>query len=238
MPRQTVQIDAYGKNSEAWAFAQLMSYVAYPSGLDSSRQRLFARSLYRMALIWRAEKDKGWASSYQQMLPFALLDDEKTFLTSLKRGQKQFWRHLVTAHAFLLPHLIGVDTDALPDLDRLYPKSKSALKAPTVENMSLIVMEAIGWNGDSSSTVKSKLWSAVKPVSHLGYAIAGQISSEVSVIKDRKGDVFDALCGLFFNESAIICVAVAERCRLKLPLIRQFKIDESETIQFVLSRTG
>jgi hypothetical protein len=42
---------------------------------------------------------------------------------------------------------------------------------PTVENMTKVVMSALGWKGDSSATVKDKIWRPTRPIAHAAAAL-------------------------------------------------------------------
>ena len=224
MPSRTIHVQIY-KAAPAEAVSQLMSYIAYPDPLDNTERERFATALCRLAIVERATAEKEWGQTIQQIKPHILLEDEKTFLDSLRRGTKLLGRHLITAGTFLTPHMIAISKGSKAPLWGGFD--------PTVENLSTLVMDALGWKGDSSSTVKSRLWRVTKPIAHLGYVFVASLSVEAMVAKKQNRDPSRIFYELFFSDMLPVYLQMAENCRKKLGSIKQFKIKEEETIQFL-----
>ena len=86
---------------------------------------------------------------------------------------------------------------------------------PTVENMSLIVMQALGWKSAESDTFKSKIWAVTKPVAHLAYAMAAWFAIEETVAKSDNRDTSNLFFELFFNITLPAYILMAESTRKK-----------------------
>jgi hypothetical protein len=104
---------------------------------------------------------------------------------------------------------------------------------PTVENMSHVVMHAIGFKSAESDTFESKIWAPTKPIAHLGYAMSTWLAIESTVAKANNRDTRDLFFELFFNVTLPAYILMAEGTRKKFSLIKQFEIKEEETIQFI-----
>jgi hypothetical protein len=230
MPRETIDIPVY-KALPAEGMSQLMAYVAYPDNLDAVKRQRFATALWRMAIQYKADTDKSWASKPQMIKPMILLDDDKVVFDSLKRGLKLLWRHWATAYYFLLPHFIKQSSGRLPHLSEV--NSSFEKQQPTVENLSLALKGLFGWEGSDIATFKDKVWRHTKPVAHLAYALASwqfTLSMEREELRERTTS--SAFFDMFFDDDVIVYMKLAETYRKKATSIKQFKIKEDQTIQF------
>jgi hypothetical protein len=236
MPHETIHVAVY-KAAPAEAVSLLMSFIAYPDPSHKIKRELFERSLYRMALIYRAESDKAWGQSVQKIKPSVLLEEEKVFLASLKRGTKLLGRHMLTSYTFLMPHIIALSTGSpAPTLNILDPTAEGFDKndVPTVEKMSFLVMQTLGWKSEESDTFEKNIWAIVKPIVHLGYAMASWLAIEARVAKTRNRDSSNLFFELFFDETLPVYIHMAEGTRNKLSLIKKpFEIKVDDTIQFI-----
>jgi hypothetical protein len=142
---------------------------------------------------------------------------------------------MLTAHTFLEPHFIGLDIGKkAPLLNVLHPTKDIPERdsEPTVENMYFLIQDAIKYKSEDSDSFEKDIWAPTKPIAHLAYATASMLAIE-TFIKAEGGDMADRFLDNFFNETLLACIAMAENCRTKLPSIKQFKIREEDTIQFI-----
>jgi hypothetical protein len=110
--------------------------------------------------------------------------------------------------------------------------------APTVENVSVLLMPYFGWVGTSGSTFKSKLWGPTKPVAHLGYAFFYSFLLPLYKKTARRdnGEMieFDFDDYLTITETAVLAILeTAENIRVILPELKQFRFKEGDLIEFV-----
>jgi hypothetical protein len=224
MPARTVSV-RLNEIPPGEALATLMANVAYPYEEDRLERERFARALWWAILIERASEEKAWGQTIQSLRPSLFLDDDTTLLSSLKRGTKLLSWRLNTAGTFLMPHLRELRTG------KLFPIRGGF--APTVENMSMLVMGKMGWKGDSVATFKSKIWKTTKPVAHLAFVLNLRHKLEAALAKKQNRDFGRVYYRQFFRGDLAIWLELAENCRNMLPSIKQFKIKEEETIQFL-----
>ena len=97
----------------------------------------------------------------------------------------------------------------------------------------MLVMGKMGWKGDSVATFKSKIWKTTKPVAHLAFVLNLRHKLEAALAKKQNRDFGRVYYRQFFRGDLAIWLELAENCRNMLPSIKQFKIKEEETIQFL-----
>jgi hypothetical protein len=161
MPRQTVWIDV-SRPFPFVAGAAVLAKVAYP---DPHRQdeRLciaYMWALVRWRIIGRALKEPELATIAQPIIPAAFIPPHRSFLTTLKKGQENLEKRMITTKWIICPHLNALITGKVEDVEGKYPSINWLSELATVE---------LGWKGkrNSISTLKDKAWAPTRPVSHI-----------------------------------------------------------------------
>ena len=90
-----------------------------------------------------------------------MMIDEKATTSALNAGFMRLTRHLTVAKSFLEPHLASMHTGR--------PARLEGGMAATVENLSLAIALSWGWENESYSTLKAKVWGPSKPALHAAY---------------------------------------------------------------------
>lgn len=234
MPREIVKIEIDGVPSEI-AVAKLCSYLAYPDAQDDLRRNGSWIAFYRAALAWRTKLDKEFATTLQSVILFPFIHEQSLFEADLERARDLFARNLLTAFSFLAPHLETLASGKPQSLDRIFPTVPDVQhnKNPTVENMAIVVARLLGMSENSYSNIKSETWAPIKPMAHLGYALACWLHAQTPL--EPKGSQLDSFFRSFFDKDTVSkTLALAEQVRVKLPLVKKaFRISEAETVRFV-----
>jgi hypothetical protein len=198
----------------------MLSYVAYPDALEKYQREKFAVALTRRMHILASRFDKEWSHSLQQIRPYIFFDKQEIFEKHLRRGFRRVDFRLHTAFVMITPQL--------PTIEGYAPRKVDGFE-PTVENVSIGVMNAIGWKGNSVATFKSRVWGPMRPICHLALAI----SNNVLTCTLKKNDLRARLDGLFPSIDKLRdTLLLAEEYRLMLPALR-FRIKEADTVQFI-----
>jgi hypothetical protein len=159
----------------------------------------------------------------QKVRPKLFLQDEKAFLSSLKKGNKILELRMLTAHQIMLPHLLALKAGKRT--------SKVDGFVPTVDNLSGIAKVKIGWHGDSVSTFKSRMWGPTRRVAHVAAAFVLSITASKLLRPKQHKSLLQALWSS--HELLYPNLLIAERYRMQLPHIKQFRIKENQTIKFI-----
>jgi len=111
---------------------------------------------------------------------------------------------------------------------------------PTINKMTLVAMEELGWTGKAESvpTFKSKIWAPSRPVVHAAaaYALACYHANRIFPI-ERQLDGYFLMACLEHPSMIASLIRKSEEYRLMLPEIEQFTIKEEETIQILAEGT-
>jgi hypothetical protein len=213
------------------ASAVLFSILTYPDQVDATKREQFRIALCRWAILKRAEIEKQWGGSVQQLKPEVFSQGEKNYLGRHKRGSKVFMQRVKCSSLMVMPHLST-------------PPKRFEGFVPTVNNMAIVIKRALGWgeNAESESTVKSKIWAPAKPVAHAAVALSMSIMA-IAQTEEETGQGWDgdhALCRsepflaiMFYPDLLRMLLEEAEKLRLRLPDIGSFRIKESDTVQFI-----
>ena len=140
------------------------------------------------------------------------------------RGSTQLGYRFKAAAFFAMPHLIAEF--------RGCELIKYEGFAPTVENLAVLAKHRLGWDRDrdGTSTIKSRIWGPSRPVIHAaaillvdgirrGISIPENPASWLPYLKDP--------------ELLLPVLRASELARLRLPRIKQFRIRETDTIEFL-----
>lgn len=226
MPREIVSLNL----SSPFPYevgATFLSTLAYPELADTKQRERYRQALCRRGIEKRADEDPDFTTEAQPIPPAIFLVDKATYRRYLKSGNKILNERLVTVNWIVMPHLKAVISGKLEKVEGY---------EATVENLSALAMDNLGWKGDSSSTLKSRVWRPSKPVAHAAAALLvwRQQTWEqelVPAFPDDKHDFFHLCLELPFVISEI--VELSEEFRLRLPLVEKFTIKEEDTIQFI-----
>jgi hypothetical protein len=225
MPRAVINVPIFQRAAPFDAVSLLLSHIAYPDSADERERENFFAALCRWAYIKTGSVHKN-STLIQEVRPYIFYPTHTDFISCLKRGTKLLWHHLTASWIILNPHLTALETGKAP------PKVDGF--EPTVTNLSAIIRASMGWDGDSDSTFKSKIWRPTKPIAHMAYTFVVNV-----VIPNLKtnpsptnGSILEMLFPFPSNEKLLLMMIVAEKIRLELPEIRQFRITDESTLSF------
>ena len=172
MPRQIVRLPLREEGPEE-AMATLLSWIAYPGIDDSDRRDIFKWSLIRAYIMLRAERDDEFALTPQLIRPIAFFASESFSLRMLNQGRVRAYSHIITGTWFLGPYFEVKGTNRKPRaLARKEDGSfEQDAKVASVENMIINLKDALGLEGENTSTFKTKVWKVAKPIAHVGFAV-------------------------------------------------------------------
>jgi hypothetical protein len=223
MPREIVKIRmcAHAPYESA---AHFLALLAYPEPGDSVEREKFRGAQCRWAIEARMAYDREWGDAHQWIRPRFFSAPTNVHAAILKRGRNKLL-HRIAATCIIWPQLTKVITSKLPLVEGC---------VPTVENMSILAADLLGWKGDSYSTVKSKIWKPTKPVAHLAAAWVPLLCLDRPEMLEH--ETHDPIMNLFFDPSYIVALIVAaEHLRLMLPKVKRFrKLREDDLIKVTL----
>lgn len=219
MPREIVPL-IRNRKAPYESGADFFSLIAYPDPLDKQERSRYWRALCRMTILMRAAKDEEWQLECQWARPLLFMDSEPEYSSTLKRGSKRLQERLATAYHILQPQLIELETGKPQTIESFLP---------TVGNMAILTAAFLGMEGDSSSTVKSRMWKPTKPVAHLALAWIKWRELWNKVGRDPNADHF--LHFMFVPAYVKEVVLLSERTRLMVPKIKRFNIRDDELIR-------
>jgi hypothetical protein len=171
-----------------------------------------------------AKNNRDWANSPRAILPAISLVGDKRRREALRLGSTQLGYRFKAAAFFAMPHLYA-------EL-REYELVKYQGFAPTVENLAVLAGHRMGWDSDrdGTSTIKGRIWGPSRPVVHAaailfadgkarGYSIMENPESWLPYLKDPK--------------LLLPVLLISEIARRVLPRVKQFRIKEADTIEFL-----
>jgi hypothetical protein len=174
-----------------------------------------------MAILAFCEKDQKWANTPQLIRPDAFVASDRAAHKAMQQGINKLKHRLIAALFIALPHF-----------NRQFGNIKTfAGYNVNVQNMSYLAMDAMNWRGDSESTLKSKIWGPSRSVVHAALPLAlwaidfGEAPAKVQEVANLAFLLLPKHLQKILKQSEII--------RVNLPLIKQFRIKEEDTIQFL-----
>ena len=149
MPRQIVKIKRT-KKAPYESAALFFAVLAYPDPNDWAEQYRFWISLCRWSISNLGIRGDIWAQKLIWMRPNILGISDALYSRALQRGTKLLYERFAAAQYILLPHLHALRSGRINRVKGFIP---------TVNNMTILVADALKWQegGNSSSTVKSKV---------------------------------------------------------------------------------
>ena len=114
----------------------------------------------------RAEGDLDFASKVLPIVPAIFVSSDYDCVRALKRGNKKLKHRLAAARWLVMPHFRD------EKLKPLQVEEDGEFIIPTLNKMTLVAMEELGWTGKAESvpTFKSKIWAPSRPVVHAAAA--------------------------------------------------------------------
>jgi hypothetical protein len=229
MPCEIVRIEINSSVPHYEPAARYFSVLAYPDQRDMVERKHFESALCQWVIRSMAKGSKDWANNGQSIRPVHFIIDSKQAHKKLKRGLKELFKRFAATHYVVMPHLNAIVIGHVDKFDDL---------TPTVENMLGAMAIDMGWKGENLSTAKTKIWKPAWPVVH---AIAAVLIVKQKLGKDIEQFPLGKLCRmpieffLLYPETVKTLVEVSEIYRVeRLPQIKQFRIKEDDTIQFIV----
>ena len=200
------------------AGGQFFATLAYPKRADGALRDRFLWALCRWQVVKRAVEETKFAFTPQPITPAIFLDDFALYWSALKKGLEKLQQRLIATHWILLPFL-----NELEGVEGEYP---------SVNELSKMAVESLGWRGKERSvpTFKAKVWRVTRPVAHAtaAYLYCHKTCSRVTPVP------FLQLC---IQEPRLIAQIMekSQEIGLMLPAIKQFTekpFKEEELIEF------
>jgi hypothetical protein len=175
-----------------------------------------------------AHQNPNWASRPQPIKPafFTISDDEAA--RALKIGFKLLTKRIVAAHRYLMPFLKQHFAGRMLHVDGF---------TLTVENMAQLALSDLQSRGSEISNVKTRTFAPSRPVIHAAAALSVLTQAAHSAMTRYDFSYGELIVtGQLLHQPSILAARVqwSEECRLALRKIDNPKIEEWETIQFVL----
>jgi hypothetical protein len=223
MPRETIRLGLSTPFTPEPG-ARFLSFLAYPNPENAMMRPVFFLAICRFAITAMCEKDRDWANSPQAIKPGIILMGDTLRRKVLRLGSTQLGYRFKAAVFFAMPHLYAEF--------RGCELVKYEGFAPTVENLAVLAKHRMGWDRDrdGTSTIKGRIWGPSRPVIHAaailladgnarGYSITQNPESWLPYLKDP--------------ELLRPVLLASEFARLLLPRIKQFRIKEADTVEFL-----
>jgi hypothetical protein len=229
MPREIVHINLSSKFPMEVG-ARFFSIIAYPD--DRERRHRFSLAISRIYVEWRAMVDPEFSNKLQYIVPEIFLPRLADAITTFKKGNKHLWHHITAAKWIALPHLMREGLQSVQVQTKL---GELKLVVPKIKNMGIWAMGELGWQEKATNvpTLKSKIWAPSRPVVHAAAAYGLWCEDAEHVIpSEHQPDTFFFLV-LEYVPIIESILRKAEQFRQQLPSIKQFKIREEDTIQFL-----
>jgi hypothetical protein len=204
--------------------ATFLSRLAYPHKTNSSEETEFWLAIYRRALLEHSQMHPEWGHKPQRIRP-AFFKSSKIDGRAILSGQTQLEHRFVAASLLILrfrEHLMG--------------RKRAGLG---VRDLRRRMMRYMGLKSGSTTTFSSRTFSPSRPVVH---AAAGCL---LAIVKprfgsgqevDRYNDIpsIDELIEFLASPELLKrAVIFSEAIRQNAPLLKELRIKEQQTIQFL-----
>jgi hypothetical protein len=224
MPRETIRLGlSMPFTSEPGA--TLLSFLAYPNSKNAMMRAEFWLAICRFAVTAMCENDRDWANSPQAIRPIISLMGDTDRRKALRLGSTQLGYRFKAAAFFAMPHLIAEF--------RGCELIKYEGFAPTVENLAVLAKHRMGWDRDrdGTSTIKSRIWGPSRPVIHAAAILLFDGIARRGISSPENPESW--LPYLKDPELLLPVLRASELARLLLPRIKQFRIRETDTVEFL-----
>jgi hypothetical protein len=201
--------------------AKFLSFLAYPNSKNAMMRAEFFWAICRFAIAAMCEKDRDWGNSPQAIKPAISLMSDTYRRKALRIGSTQLGYRFKAAIFFAMPHLYAEF--------RGCELVKFEGFAPTVENLAVLAKDRMGWDRDrdGTSTIKGRIWGPSRPVIHAAAMLLAY--RRLSITKNPESWL------PFLKDPQVLrpVLLASEFARLLLPCIKQFRIKEADTIEFL-----
>jgi hypothetical protein len=231
MPREIVRINVASK-FPIEVGARFFATIAHPDN-PNERER-YQLALGRWYVLKRVQRDAEFAGKLHFITPAIFKYSDQDCVRVLNRGNKKLEHRFAATRFLVMPHLRDVK------LKPLQVEKDGEFFIPTLNKMTLVAMEEVGWIGKAKSipTFKSKIWAPSRPVVHAAaaYELWCYHAARTFPVEQQVDAYFIELC-LEHPSTIATLIQKAEAFRLKLGEIEQFKIKEEETIKILAEGT-
>jgi hypothetical protein len=168
MPREILRINV-GSKFPIEAGARFFATIAYPDNRNE-RER-YHLAICRFYVLKRAQDDLDFASKLHFIVPAIFASSDHDCVQTLKRGNKKLNHRLTATRRLVMPHFRD------EKLKPLQVEEDGEFIIPTLNKMSLVAMEDLGWTGKAESvpTFKSKIWAPSRPVGTCGGGVCAWV---------------------------------------------------------------
>jgi len=222
MPRESIRLNLSNPFSVEPG-ATFLSFLAYPDPADAAARAEFRGALCRFGVIAMCDMDRDWARSPQSIKPGFWLGTDAEYRKTLKVGCTRLRHRMLAANFFAMPHLRA-------ELQG-YELTGYEGYEPTVENLAHIALYRMGCDGDSSSTVKSRIWGPSRSIIHAAAVLFIHLANRIKSETDKMPEMF--LVYLRTPELLREILVWSEIALMHLLRVRHFRIKEETTIQFL-----
>ena len=208
--------------------SEIISLIAYPAPGERIKREMFRDALTRTAYFVGAMDDPAWAMAPQLIRPRILLAAGSVVTKCYRAGMLRAVRRMIVVHAVVKPHLDHLSTGKLRKLKTGH--------WPTVENCIMSMGEHFKVSPGSVDTVKARVWGPAKPIAHLALAVLDTMNMELYRRAEMNRSLYDRsndklLLRAIVTIHPAVLLETAKDYRAKLPLIKQFRIRESDLLQ-------
>jgi hypothetical protein len=223
MPRETIRLGLSTPFTPEPG-AMFLSFLAYPSSKDAMMRAEFCLAICRFAITAMCKKDRDWASSPQAIKPAIVLMSDTHRRKALRLGSTQLGYRFKAANFFAIPHLHAEFSGC--------ELVKYEGFAPTVQNLAVLAKHRMGWDRDrdGTSTIKGRIWGPSRPVIHAAAILLADGNSRGFPITENPESWLPYLKD---PELLRLVLIGSEFARFLLPRIKQFRIKEADTVEFL-----
>ena len=224
MPRETVPIDVLTCPLYE-AGATFLAWIAYPGSVEERERRRFLLALCRKFLTDQVKANKDLASRLAKIEYFTEIDD-KLAVTMIKLGYERLRDRHTTAVRYLMPFL---------KQQKLGLELKVGGFRITVNNMATLALSDLDMSPCGEANVKDRVFKRSRPVAHAAAAIhfwLQHLNAQQGIPRPfTHGDL------LSYRDFLVGSIGLSERYRQLTILLDNPKIEDHETISFVLPST-
>jgi hypothetical protein len=207
--------------------ATFLSRLAYPHKTNSSEEIKFWLAIYRRAILEHSQMHPEWGHKPQRIRP-AFFMSSKIDGRAIHSGKIQLEHRFIVAACMLIPTLVK----------HLVGRKRAGPRVKDLRRLAMLYVGK-GWKSGSRTTFSSRIWGQSQSVVH---AAAGCLlatpeprTNDGTAI-DSYNDIpsVDDLVELIVSPELLKrAVMFSEIIRQNSPLLKELRIKEQDTIQFL-----
>jgi hypothetical protein len=207
--------------------ATFLSRLAYPHKTNSSEETEFWLAIYRRAILAHSQMHPEWGHKPQRIRP-AFFMSSKIDGRAIHSGKIQLEHRFIVAACMLIPTLVK----------HLVGRKRAGPRVKDLRRLAMLYVGK-GWKSGSRTTFSSRIWGQSQSVVH---AAAGCLlatpeprTNDGTAI-DSYNDIpsVDDLVELIVSPELLKrAVMFSEIIRQNSPLLKELRIKEQDTIQFL-----